>query len=453
MTTSASKPISKAEQYYRDGEYCVMLTNEERRYLALDDLRPEWESVSLFSVTHWRKKRTVLFYDGDTIVKVIFEECSIDDGKVWWKSYCEYDTRLATNGRKLLLPLTARGRAKPITSANVRAILPFGCQVDIYLEEHESEMWVRNPRNGQKIPLGKEKRIRDILSDHDFHEFMRYYISTCPEDYFERISELRSMEHQTVRFGAGDIFRCQTDREHYTYGIILGKTREIEKWDELPAEHSFRHLLAQPIIVRMYDFVTTDREMTAERLSRIPLRPPEIYCDEDILWGAHPIAAHKKLVPEDIQFPFHAAKRMAGLQNCSPHTSEQLAKVFGAYLPEDGGSLISLYVEWGFVSFDIPWDNVPDAVRKILDEGSYSNVGAALSISGAYCGRTLADILRETPRNRIRFDLLLPENREKFNLIMNCLGLPDDCSFDEFAERFGGISRQRYIELIGERCR
>ena len=147
------------------------------------------------------------------------------------------------------------------------AIKPFGCDFCIQLCEDNSRIYAYNMRNHQVIPIGEEDRIKKIMSDEDFHEFMKYYISTCPDDYFERIAAVGNMEHQTIRFDAGDIFRCQVDRTHYAYGLILGKTRQIEKWDELPEEHSFRHVMMQPIIVRMYDFVTTDKNMTDKELA------------------------------------------------------------------------------------------------------------------------------------------------------------------------------------------
>ena len=446
------KAESQAERYYTEGVYSIMLTNEERRYLALDDLRPEWEHVSLFSVTHYLKKRTVLFYDGNTIVKVIYEEQSIDEaGNVSWKQYNEYDTRLATDDRRLLLPLTSRGRAKLVTPANVMAVLPLGCSVNIFLEQGESKIWAGNHRNCQVIAIGEEDRIKGIACDDDFHRFMRHYISTCPNDYFERIAEVRGNEHQTVRFEAGDIFRCQTDRSHYTYGIILGKTREIEKWEELPARHSFRTLMDQPIIVRMYDFVTTDPDMTVEQLSKRSLRPPMVCADGDIIWGTHRIIAHKELEPDDIQFQIHLARQAKKNSPEMPFMSEcitRLAGLFPAELRKKAKPPASLYVEWGFATCEVPWEEVSPKLRKMLNEGNYTDIGVRLGISGEYCGRTLADILKECPKHTIQYDLLLPENRDKFNLVMNCAGMPDDCTYDEFAEKYGGISRQGYIELI-----
>ena len=460
---SAAKPpkkktVSKAEQYYAAGTDCITLTDEERYYLALDAIQPKWEQESLFSVTHNWRKRTILFYEGNTIVKIINEEQYADgEGKISSINYRECDTRLETDDRKMLLPLISRGSSKPITPTNVMAVLPFGCELYLYLHQNESMILARNPRNNQEIALGEKKRIQRIVSDKDFHEFMQHYISTCPDSYFERIAEVRGMEHQTVRFRAGDIFRCQIDRTHFTYGIILGKTRELEKWPELPERHSYRSQMAQPIIVRMYDFVTTDTCVSVEQLTNVSLRPPEICADNDIIWGTHKITAHKELEPDDVQFQIHLARQTTRNGQGLPFAAENFTKIIAPALPDEirkkGKPPASLYVEWGFATCELPWEDVPECIRKMLQEGYYFNGGVRFGISGEYCGKTLADILSDTPKNALQYDLLLLENRKSFNLVMNCLGLPDDCSYDDFAEKYGGISRERYIELVKERSR
>ena len=322
MAVGLKSSLSKG--LFSEGRYFISLTNEERRYLALDALNPAWEHQSFFSRTNYVQKHTVLFFNGNMIVKVIYEEYKTVDNVVLWKVYREYDTSLSTEDRKLLLPLTSRGRKKPVIPANVLAIQPLGCELYIHLEENHSSIGAGNLRNCQMLAIGEREKVRNIMSDDDFHAFMRYYIATCPNSYFERIAEIRSMKHQTVKFRVGDIFRCQTDREHYTYGIILGKTREIEKWSELPAQHSFRHLLTQPIIVRMYDAVMTDANMTAEQLSKIPLRPSKLCSDADIIWGTHKIVAHKELEPDDIQFQLHLSRQTTKNEHNTPFTSEIL---------------------------------------------------------------------------------------------------------------------------------
>ena len=445
------KTESKAEQYFTDGVYCIMLNDEERRYLALDPIDPSWEKISMYSVTGCLKKRTVLFYDCNTIVKVIYEEYSVkDDGSYSCRNYNEFDTRLETDNRTMLLPLSSRGRAKPVTPTNVMAIKPFGCEFYIFLQNEKSYILVRNLRNNQIITIGEKECVRKIMSDEDFHEFMRYYIPTCPDDYFERIATVRNMEHQTIKFRAGDIFRCQVDRQHYTYGLILGKTREIEKWKELPEAHSFRHVMMQPVIVRMYDFVTTDRDMTEKELSGMTMRPPELCSDCDILWGTHPIVAHKELVPDDIEFQIQLARQIKKNEHFTPFTAETFVKMAPKEPKPKLNNPRALYVEWGFASFEIPWENVPDNIRQFLDEGKYFDGGVSLGIRGDNCGKTLDDILKEYPKHMIRHNLLLPENRDKFNLVMNFLGLPKDCTLDDFASKYGGITRQEFIGLLNK---
>ena len=143
------------------------------------------------------------------------EEYSInDEGGFNKRHYVEFDTHLRTDNRQMLLPLTSRGRPKPVTPTNIMSVMPFGCTLNICLREDSSFIHAGNQRNCQEITIGEHTRIKNIMSDDDFHEFMKYYMSTCPDDYFERIEEIRNTEHRTIRFCAGDIFRCQTDREH-----------------------------------------------------------------------------------------------------------------------------------------------------------------------------------------------------------------------------------------------
>ena len=431
--TSSKRP-SKDSKCFKDNEYFIMLTDEERRYLALDSLNPSWEKEILCNGRGGYHNRMILFYEADTIVKVIHEECGVKDEKITYRNYTEFDTKLATDNRNMILPQTSRGRAKKITISNVLAIRSFGCNLYISMSE-ESKMFVWNPRNNQDLAVGEIEKVSKIKSDKDFHEFMNYYISTCPDDYLDRVNEIRTLPHQTVKFGFGDIFRCQIDRNHYTYGLIIAKTRELEKWPELPTAHIFRELMDQPLIIRMYDFVTTDKNMTVEQLQKMEMRPPEFYVDADIIWGTHKIIGHKKLDVNDIQFNVNVGNH------------------FFRYDKQRSREPDLIYIEWGFAFTTVPWDDLTEELRELLSNHTYHEMGPAFHISGKYCGKTLSDILKESSRNLLQYNLLFPENRDKFNSIMNFLGLPEDCNYDDFVEKFGGISRQQFIDLLNERCK
>ncbi len=436
-SATKKKARSNAESYFTPGVYVVMLTDEERRYLALNPIDPTWETAIMYSATYEWKKRTVLFFDRDTIVKAIHEEYVVEeDGSYRWQDYHEFDTRLETINRTTLIPLTSKGRQKPVNPSSVMAINPFGCYLLITLKNNDSSITVRNFRNNQTLEIGEEKRIRKIMTDTDFHEFMRFYITSCPNNYFERTAEVRNMSHQTVEFRPGDIFRCQVDRTHYAYGLILGKTRELEKWSELPKEHSFRHLLTMPLIVRMYDFITPDKNLTVDDLKDKPLRTPGYYSDNDIIWGRHKIVAHKRLTLDDIQFVISVSGRSPFV-----HSSAE---------PDLLGRL---RVEWGFSFVEIPWDEAPERMRSEISTWRNFTKGVSLSIEGDLCGKSLEEILKDRPGHMIQHDLALPENRDKFNFLMTFLGLPENCTLDEFAAKFGGLSRQEYIDLVEKRCK
>ena len=57
----------------------------------------------------------------------------------------------------------------------------------------------------------------------------------------------------------------------------------------------------------------------------------------------------------------------------------------------------SLYVEWGFASFEIPWADVPDNIRRLLDKGRYFDGGVAMFINA------------DTPKHIRQDNLLLLE--------------------------------------------
>ena len=113
----------------------ITLTNEERRYLGLESIDPEWDTSVYHSKTNFWYTRVTAFFDGNTIVKVISESKRIlEDGTENHNSYTEYDTNLTTSDRKQLLPLTSRGKPKMLSASNINAVTPFGCELSIIFD-------------------------------------------------------------------------------------------------------------------------------------------------------------------------------------------------------------------------------------------------------------------------------------------------------------------------------
>ncbi|MCR5610085.1 MAG: immunity 26/phosphotriesterase HocA family protein [Lachnospiraceae bacterium] len=441
------KKKSKAELFFTDKDFFVILSDQQRKYFALEPINAQWEKQTFYSVIHNAYRRTVIFFRGNVVVKVIHEEYRVGEESTYYLiKYGEYDTYLNTENKTVLLPLTEKGKEKTLTASNVMSITPFGFEFFIEIFRNQCRIYAGKPRNNQEISIGEEDRISNIKTNEDFQEFMKYYIETCPDNYFEQLDEINKIEHQTVKFGAGDIFRCQIDRNNYVYGIIIGKTREIEKWPDFPEFHSFHGLMGQPIIIRMYDFVTKDKNVTIDELKDKRLLSPQVCEDNEIIWGTYKIVAHKSLEPDDIQFILHITKTTAyneEYERCLREIMEGKRDKLPAHIKLQK----VLSIEWGFSSIEIPWERVPEDIQHMMKDNNYSHGGTRLGISTACCGKTYDEILEKKYEN-IQYDLLVPENLDQYNHVMKFLGLPENCTIDDFVTKYNGISRAEYIRRV-----
>ncbi|MBQ8731213.1 MAG: immunity 26/phosphotriesterase HocA family protein [Oscillospiraceae bacterium] len=422
-------------------QFLITLTNEERKCLGLSNLSPDWDALIFCSKTNVTYTRVTAFFDGNTIIKVISEtKKASDDGTVNYSSYVEDDTKLETVDRKQLLPLTSRGKPKPLSASNINAVTPFGCSFALsYWVGEDTGMWLNHPRANKYFPIGEKDATAAIRSDADFHAFMEYYISTCREDYFSKLQAFKEAKKVTVKYQPGDIFRMELDRTHYCYGIITGTVKQMLAMPELPKKHSLRQLMMVPIMVRAYQLITEDPNLTAADLRQIPLGRLDIAGDNDIIWGTHTIVDHKPLTPDDLEFDFVCTK----IKSRSPHntlfTQDMLMR--DGLIPQQE---YSLYIEWGFAQTSLRYDQLSDRLKSFLAEYSSPHGGVRLCI--------LPENLVPNEKQRkypfYRNNLLNPQNREMRNEIFACLGLNEDTTFDQFAEKFGGLTRQEIISLM-----
>ena len=140
-------------------EFYIKVTNEERRYLALDPIQDDWDVTQYCSKCNITYSRTTVYWSGDEIRKVICEENRLwdDSEKPVWVSIHEYDTLLKTENREKLLPLTTKGKPKPVTATNICAVMPFGCSFYIKIDSRFDDMHI--PRKRQVRPGGTASRF------------------------------------------------------------------------------------------------------------------------------------------------------------------------------------------------------------------------------------------------------------------------------------------------------
>lgn len=407
----------KAEKYYEENKCLIEFDYGERPYFALDEIDPSWEKLTMFSTTYNMHKRTVFFFDKDVIRKIIYEEV-VEGGNGGFKkaSYSELNTEIVTKNRNTILPKTERGREKSLTPTNAMNGGFTECHFNIVFatDKEPCHMYCANAKNVQYLHFMGHVDIKD---NNDFRKYVEKYMMNSPKNHMERIERIRNSQHVTVKFTAGDIFRVEFDYRYYGYGIILGKIRQLEKWDEIPKEHIFRKQMTQPIIYRMYDIVTEDGNLKKEDLQDIELLPLDIAQDNEIIWGTYPIIDTKILEQKDIDLPFMIE-------------------------PLKGNKTNKVRITWGTAIIELDSEKVPELLNSRTD-----TYGVSLCMNFNYLlskhGYMPADLYANTFKHL--------RNTELKRKLAEYLGEDENFDMDDFARRFGGLTRKQYIELAYER--
>ncbi len=426
------------------GEHTMIeLTDEERSYFALEPMSQTWESQVFHGITNYYYTRVTVFFDCNTIVKVIEEQKKIlDDDLVVFACYSEYDTKLETDNREYVLPLTSRGKAKKLSPTSVTSVLPFGCRFSvIFNKDEDTKILLQNLRANKVFPVGERQMVAKIRNEANFHRFTQHYIATCNADYFSKLYAFMTAKKKTVRYKTGDIFRMELDRTHYCYGIITGEVKKIRSMPALPSRHSLRQLMTVPLMVRFYQLVSERADLTAKDLCDVALGHVSICSDNDIIWGTHTIVDHKVLEPKDIEYHFVCTKIMSFNSHNTLFTQDSFIKD-GFLKPES----FSLYLEWGFAQTMLPYDQISDNLKVYLQDYSSPYGGVRLCIDPAYA---IPDE-RQKQYPSYKYNLLIPENRAMLEEIFLCLGLPEDTDFDCFAKKFGGLTLQEIAQCVSE---
>lgn len=401
---------SKAEVFFKDGEHVIDMDNRQRYYFGLAPMDPTWDRIVIYSATHNNMKRSEIFFDGDRIKKIVFEQKRID----YFEYYMEADMDVATRSRRMILPKTDRGREHTITPSLLMTPTHMHAQLHVYLNGRSAGAWTFNSSNDQALPLPST----NFETREDFARFAEEYIASCPSDYRAQLDRFIHKKRVKVRFTAGDIFRAQISTTQYTYGLILGKVRQLEKWPEIPKGHPIMCTMTQPLLIRQYDIITTNPHMTAEELSLIPLMHMHLAQDNEILWATYPIVCHKDLAEEDIDLGFGINSRLRTIiWGLSMHTFDEKS--------------------WSAAGFE------DTHAVGICSQGD----GKSTMTYGVFMGIQIDSGDGEN-------DYILPRKEHEFKqkeMVTRLLGLDPENACDDFARRYGGITRKKYIEFAKTR--
>lgn len=410
----------KGMQYFTEGEYVIDLDDRKRYYYGLAPVDPAWDKVTTYSVIQLERKRMELYYEGNTIRKMIVDIKIGDNG---FHEYIEADMDVPTNNRRLILPKTSRGREQTITPSRLLNGDYMKAHLDVYVHYEKYSFYPVlswNCDNGRHLPIPiPDYALKDKTV---FDRFTEEYIASCPENYSEVLDDYVNGKRKIVKYIPGDIFRVQLTPRLYTYALVLGSVRQISKWKEISEKHSFHHALWSPVIFRQYAIVTENPDMTVSELEKIPLLEMETAQDDYLYYGTHPVVASKKLSEDDIDLGFGVNKFMR-------------------------------LIEWNFVSivfddddpigielFGEPDKN--DPYRNTGKENEVIRFGACMSIIPENNGYK-AGFIEPSEKSK--------KSDEWKKRIIQVMNLDEENPQDDLAVRYGCLTRKQFIELAEKR--
>lgn len=382
------------------------LTNDQRPYFGLDIIDMEWEEVEI-------KEGTNVFYDGDTIKKVIYWE------KFSRYEYTEFDTEIMTRNRQFILPKTTGGKEKKLTHSNILNLIPSGCTLFIALKSGslKSRVYSFCTRNNIHLPINDDK---EIITINDLKEWIEEYINTCPTDYFEKVNKMITMHHRTIKYKVGDIFRFEIDRENYGFGLIIGKLRELEKKGVFSEEHPLPKAMGVPVLIRMYKLITKNKDLQINEVIQNELLATEIMSDGEFIWGTHEIVGCKKVDENDIDFPLQFG-----------FTTRAIKKQ-------------AAFLAWGIGMIKIERiESVPIELKtnKFINNGGH----ILLPIY------KLIRVLQGDSELNYLGDLRHPDNKEIKERVFQMFKQPVDIDFDTFNINNSGMTKKQYVDFVNKK--
>lgn len=263
------------------------LTNDQRRCFALEQVEPGWERIEL-KPSQYDLYDTFAYLRGNTIQKII----CVGEGLYAEQSYRE----TLTEGRRFLLPKTAKGKPVPLTAANALKRTPVGMAL-VYSNRHASVVnhtaqqdYFRTAYNGITLPA--------------FSDFEDFVTNWCWETDPQKQADLDAFAllprvHQKYR--EGDFFRFRINRTLFGYGRILLDYSAMRKKKE-PFWDIF---MGKPLCVCVYRIATERRDCPIEELSVLPALPSTMVMDNIFYYGECEIIGNLPLQPEDVDYPIH----------------------------------------------------------------------------------------------------------------------------------------------------
>lgn len=259
------------------------LTNDQRKYFGLAQVADNWNRKLLSNTV------TVYFND-NRIVKIL----------IFNSGYLEYDTDIATKGREILLPKTAKGKEQKLTIPKILKIKGSGIQFSGSFQGGGIHVY-DNKRNSFFIKSFSEEG--EIKSYQDINKWISNYIAKVPTNYFDWLNNELNQKQLKITITEGDIIGFKIG--HYEYGfarILLDVFAEKKKGDIIRPELYWVH--PRSLIIAPYAYYGDTLKINIDNLVNKKTFPSLCIFDHSVYYGEMPVVGHRPLSEIDKQIPF-----------------------------------------------------------------------------------------------------------------------------------------------------
>lgn len=273
------------------------LTNEQRNYLGLELIAPTWERIEIPNnclKPELSTGKDILFFDGDTLRKVIWLDRS--------GSFLENSYKLKTqDNRTMIAPITAKGKPKRLNGVNIQRCTPYGMYIQFsggY--EDRGSVCLANYTTQQTYFSSRFAGL-PVMDLCEFQNFLNQWITdTTPED-LTKIHGFANAQRQHCKYREGDFFRFKYDRKNYGYGRILLDVRKFIK----SGGKFWNILMGKPLCISVYHIVTEDPNVKIADLQKLNSCPSEYIMDNVFYYGEYEIIGNTPLPenPDTLDYP------------------------------------------------------------------------------------------------------------------------------------------------------
>ena len=274
------------------------LTNEQRKYLGLELIEPNWERVEIPNNCVKPEQSTgkdILYFDGDVLRKVIWLH---DNGHFRENSYA---LRTQDN-RTRIAPLTEKGKPKLLNGVNIQRCTPYGMYFD-----YNGRVLIANYTTQQTYYSSAFAGV-SCVEQRELQEFLDKWVADTTDADLDEIQAFAHTKRRRFKYKEGDFFRFKYDRRHYGYGRILFDVRKFVKdggkfWDIL---------MGKALCVSVYHIITEHPNVSIEELQKLQSCPSAYMMDNRFFYGEYEIVGNAP-VSENADYPIMYGRSISAL--------------------------------------------------------------------------------------------------------------------------------------------